>query len=81
MEDLARLAATRELDAICLSGGPEAHWQDLAILVAHLPAAPHRPRIYVGGSAATDRTLPAGVHALTMPLPEAAAAIVVGDEG
>ena len=78
--DLARLTTTREVDAICLSAGREAHWHALDALVPWLLAAERPPRVYVGGGAA-DRPAPEPIQVLTAPLREAAARILQRYEG
>jgi methanogenic corrinoid protein MtbC1 len=80
VRNLIRLSQTRDIDAICLSGGREASWDALDTLVDELPPTLHAPRIYLGGAAATEHSAPGSIRTLDLPLPDAAAVIVSGVE-
>jgi len=77
--DLVRLAETREIDAICLSGGRDAVWDGLPALLTDLAQLNRPPRIYLGGGAADDHPTPPGVTLLTGDLRHAATIIASGE--
>jgi methanogenic corrinoid protein MtbC1 len=79
VQDLVRLAETRELDALCLSGGREAEWDALPRLVTDLARVRRPVRIYLGGGAAGDHSAPPGVTTLTGDLRHAATVIASGE--
>jgi methanogenic corrinoid protein MtbC1 len=78
VQDLVRLAETREIDAIGLSGGREAAWEALPGLVTGLARTGRPIRIYLGGAAANDHAATPGITVLTGDLRAAATVIASG---
>lgn len=79
VQDLVRLTETREIDAICLSGGREADWDALPRLVTGLARVRRPVQIYLGGGAVGEHAAPPGVTFLTGDLRDAATVIASGE--